>query len=118
GATLGGGAYNYGTVFKLTPPPTSGGAWIETVLHNFTGSDGAQPVAGLMSDASGALYGATISGGTYNDGTVFELSVPAPFAGVPGQANCTGQSISFLARQFGGIAHAAASLGFASMTDL
>ena len=29
-----------GTVFELTPPPTPGGAWTETVLHSFTGQDG------------------------------------------------------------------------------
>ena len=105
-------------MFKLTPPAKTGAAWTESVLHSFTGGDGAQPVAGLMSDASGALYGATISGGAYNDGTVFKLALTATFVGVPGQANCTGQSISFFARQFGGIAHAAAALGYASVTDL
>ena len=34
------------------------------------------------------------------------------------QPNWHGQSISFLARQYGRIAHAAASLGFASVADL
>jgi uncharacterized repeat protein (TIGR03803 family) len=44
-----------GTVFKLTP---SGN---ETVLHNFTGTngDGANPAAGLIMDSAGNLYGTT-----------------------------------------------------------
>ena len=46
-----------GTVFKLD---TTGK---ETVLHSFTGSDGANPVAGLIRDAAGNLYGTTQDGG-------------------------------------------------------
>jgi uncharacterized repeat protein (TIGR03803 family) len=57
-----------GIVFKLD---TSG---TETVLHTFTGTpDGANPVAGLVEDASGNLYGTTSNGGVSNFGTVFKL---------------------------------------------
>ncbi len=52
------------------------------VLHEFRGKfDGVAPVAGLIEDANGNLYGTTIGGGLNNDntcnagcGTVFELS--------------------------------------------
>jgi hypothetical protein len=52
------------------------------VLHEFRGKfDGAGPVAGLIQDSNGNLYGATIGGGINNRntcsfgcGTVFELS--------------------------------------------
>ncbi len=59
GTTAGGGASGNGVVFKLSPGGT------ETVMHSFTGgaSDGATPVAGLIADSSGNLYGTTESGG-------------------------------------------------------
>src|SRR5271165_1732277 len=49
--------------------------WNEKVLHNFGGKgDGMNPPSDLISDAAGNLYGTTTFGGTYNYGTVFELS--------------------------------------------
>jgi uncharacterized repeat protein (TIGR03803 family) len=38
GTTSQGGVSNRGSVFKLTPPTISGGAWTETILHFFGGS--------------------------------------------------------------------------------
>jgi hypothetical protein len=62
-----------GTVFKLTPPPVTDGAWSETVLHRFTGApDGFNPRDTLVLDNSGALYGTTALGGLYGQGTVFK----------------------------------------------
>jgi uncharacterized repeat protein (TIGR03803 family) len=48
----------------------------ETVLHNFTAgpSDGAEPVAGVVMDAEGNLYGDTYQGGSANLGTVYKLN--------------------------------------------
>ncbi len=76
GITQGGGANHGGTVFKLTP--TTGG-WTETILHNFSqngtdASDGSNPNAALLFDASGNLFGTTGLGGTSNQGTVFEIT--------------------------------------------
>jgi uncharacterized repeat protein (TIGR03803 family) len=66
-----------GTVFELSP--ASGGRWTETVLYRFTGgSDGAVPETGLIFDTTGNLYGTTIHGGSSGDGTVFQLTAPAP----------------------------------------
>ena len=77
GTTLGGGTSNRGTVFELTP--AAGGGWTEQVLHNFNldGTDGYYPLAGLIFDAAGDLYGTTSSGGAYGYGTVFELTPAA-----------------------------------------
>src|SRR5436190_23266393 len=63
GTTFAGGKGS-GTVFKLTPPSTPGGAWTESVLHSFLGSfrgglgdtEGGYPAAGLIFDSTGALY--------------------------------------------------------------
>lgn len=74
GTTLSGGARGQGTVFELTPPAVPGAAWIERVLYSFSGAaDGGSPVAGVVSDAAGALYGTTLSGGARGRGTVFRL---------------------------------------------
>ena len=77
GTTFLGGTYNYGTVFEMTPQ--RGGAWAETVLHNFNydGTDGDNPHAGVIFDAAGNLYGTAGGGGAYNYGAVFELT-PEP----------------------------------------
>jgi uncharacterized repeat protein (TIGR03803 family) len=80
GATEDGGAYNGGTVFKLSPG--ANGKWTHTVLlHAFNGADGAQPYAGLVFDAAWNLYGTTFEGGTSKScigcGTVFKLSPQA-----------------------------------------
>jgi uncharacterized repeat protein (TIGR03803 family) len=78
GTTQTGGAYGYGTVFKLAPGVN--GKWTETVLHSFNGNDGNQPASALIFDSLGNLYGTTEAGGTrsyfsgYGGGTVFKLA--------------------------------------------
>lgn len=73
GTTCEGGDFGSGTVFKLVHDPISGN-WRESVLHSFTGADGASPHAGVVFDAGGNLYGTTYGGGAYGVGTVFKLS--------------------------------------------
>lgn len=71
----GGSGGGYGTVFKLAPDGT------ETVLYAFKGGrDGLGPVAGVVMDKSGNLYGTTyIGGGTGckggGCGTAFKLTL-------------------------------------------
>lgn len=83
GTTQLGGTANAGTVFSLTPPPTLGGTWTESVLHNFTGIDGYQPFTGVVIGKNGVLYGTTSGGGLSwgtslgASGTVFKLTPPA-----------------------------------------
>jgi len=77
GTTANGGSG--GIVFELV---NSSGSYTEKVLYGFTGftgsgDDGSNPVAGLLMDASGNLFGTTSNGGSKNCapgcGTVFEL---------------------------------------------
>lgn len=79
GTTVGGGAYGGGTVFELSLD--GNGSWNETILHSFqANTDGEEPVAGVVMDAQGNLYGTTQQGGVHNSncstgcGTVYELS--------------------------------------------
>ena len=80
GITTGGGAYNYGSVYELSP--AGSGEWTEAILHSFQDldpSDGWNPI-GLVIDDVGNLYGTTLFGGDGQYcpgdgcGTVFELS--------------------------------------------
>jgi uncharacterized repeat protein (TIGR03803 family) len=45
----------------------------ETVLYSFTSAEGNNPVAGLVRDAAGNLYGTTLGDCTNYFGTVFKL---------------------------------------------
>jgi uncharacterized repeat protein (TIGR03803 family) len=78
GTTEDGGAYNYGTVFKLAPPAAGHTKWVASVLRSFSQSDagGSHPMAGLTLDAAGNLYGTTYTGGVAGSGTVFTLAAP------------------------------------------
>ena len=74
GTTANGGTefFDCGVVFELSP--ASSGQWTETLLHTFTCTDGQYPVASLIFDPSGNLFGTTQYGGAYEKGTVFELT--------------------------------------------
>ena len=73
--------FGFGTVYELSPPTVSGGAWTETILYIFTGSDGGGPNGNLVRDASGNLYGTADFGGANNKGVIFQLSPPATQGG-------------------------------------
>jgi uncharacterized repeat protein (TIGR03803 family) len=71
GTTLYGGADGYGVVFKLKP---NSSGWSETVLHTFIGF-GAGPVAPVIFDPAGNLYGTTNDGNhAFHYGLVFEIT--------------------------------------------
>jgi uncharacterized repeat protein (TIGR03803 family) len=88
GTTELGGSANLGTVFKLDPLGN------ETVLHTFSvtdNGDGQNPVAGLVTDSAGNLFGTTLHGGALGAGTVFKVdpsgneTVLYSFVGINGQ---------------------------------
>src|ERR1035437_6738614 len=68
GTTQEGGAFGYGTVFRLG---TNG---VLTDLVDFSSGNGAYPNAGLVSDSHGNFYGTTQNGGTPGYGTVFRVT--------------------------------------------
>jgi len=70
GTAQSGGAPNAGAgvVYKVDP------AGKKTVLYAFTGgADGNRPIAGVIVDSAGNLYGTTASGGVYGQGVVYRL---------------------------------------------
>jgi uncharacterized repeat protein (TIGR03803 family) len=59
-----------GTIFQITE------AGVESVLYSFQGgNDGWVPNAGVVQTSSGDIYGTTNSGGAYNSGIVFHLTL-------------------------------------------
>ncbi|MEA2922746.1 MAG: hypothetical protein QOF07_2711, partial [Bradyrhizobium sp.] len=87
GTTELGGAGGAGTVFELanTGSVSAPTYSVLTTLVSFNNGDGSEPLAGLMRDAAGDLFGTTLFGGAHGAGTVFELvntgSVSAPSYG-------------------------------------
>jgi uncharacterized repeat protein (TIGR03803 family) len=80
GTTAQGGKHGYGTVFKLSAPAISGGAWTESILYSFTGgTDGGSPASGPLLLKGGSLYGTAAQGGANGVGVVFELSPGKPW---------------------------------------
>jgi len=70
GTTGGGGANDFGAVYKLTPEGTV------TILFSFAGgpADGKYTLAGLVQGTDGNFYGTTFDGGANNRGVVFRLT--------------------------------------------
>lgn len=75
GVTPAGGSSDDGVVFRLTPPSAPGGAWVEDILHNFSGAppDGGDPNAAPIIGSHGELYGTTGNTGSVFC-TAFELA--------------------------------------------
>ncbi len=109
-----------GVAFELTPPKAGKAAWTFDVLHRFaSGTDGNDPLAKLVRDSAGFLYGTTAGGGRApascaanastgvpaGCGTIFRLKPPPPerrcwteavlhrFVGDAGGANPIGQLV-------------------------
>jgi hypothetical protein len=72
-----------GVVFKLTPPAPFHNKWTESVIHDFSGPDGAFPQGGLTADGSGGFIG-TAGGGPMSwgvlggYGVIYKLTPPSP----------------------------------------
>jgi uncharacterized repeat protein (TIGR03803 family) len=72
GTTYSGGANGSGTIFKMNP---SGAL---TTVYSFCSlascADGAYPGSALIQAKGGELYGTTVSGGAFSQGTVFKIT--------------------------------------------
>jgi len=70
GTTSAGGAMNGGTVFQVTSEGK------ETILYSFpfNATLASQPIAGLILDKGGKLFGTTLTGGASAMGTVFAVT--------------------------------------------
>jgi uncharacterized repeat protein (TIGR03803 family) len=96
GSTSQGGEFNYGALFKITP----GGKL--TTLYSFCYqpgcTDGTYPVAGLVQDTNGILYGTADSGPNFTGfGTVFSLSVGlGPFVETQAASGEAGATVKIL----------------------
>ena len=68
GMTSSGGAYGFGTIFRISP----GGAFSK--ILDFDGINGKAPVGDLLVDVSGnIMYGVTYTGGSNDQGVLFKL---------------------------------------------
>ncbi len=84
GVTMGGGDYDSGAVFELSPEPpsgcpsgsNSGNGWCETPIYSFgPGPGGLTPyLSYVIRDSAGNLYGTAEGGGANYAGVVYELS--------------------------------------------
>jgi uncharacterized repeat protein (TIGR03803 family) len=74
GTTAFGGAHGGGAVFELSPEEN--GDWTEKTVYSFGAflGDAREPLAGVVLDSEGRLYGTTFGGGKQTYGTVFRLT--------------------------------------------
>jgi hypothetical protein len=97
----------------------SGGKWVQQTKLVGTGAVGGSGqgwAVSLSGDGSNAIVGGPYDNSQAGAGWVF--SQQRVFAGAPGNANCLGQSVSALARQYGGLNAAAAALAYPSVRAL
>jgi uncharacterized repeat protein (TIGR03803 family) len=78
GTSVYGGAYNQGSIFELSPPTVTGGAWTEAVLYSskYNSVTGANPGPSLIQDYQGSLWGTMSQGGPNETGTIYRLHPP------------------------------------------
>lgn len=71
GTTTAGGSTNAGVIYKIT---TAGSLSVLVNFDNVHTLAGYQAYAGLVAGSDGNLYGATIWGGTFGYGTIFQIT--------------------------------------------
>jgi len=84
GTTDAGGGYDWGAIYRMSPPKRKGQGWREGILYSFDQSnyDIIRPEGTVAFDSSGNLYGTTLLGGDpncsggYGCGVAYKLSRP------------------------------------------
>jgi uncharacterized repeat protein (TIGR03803 family) len=66
------GGANFGAAFRVGPCKT---VCAEKIMRSFgTGTDGAEPIGGVVFDEAGNFYGTTLLGGATGNGAVYEVT--------------------------------------------
>jgi hypothetical protein len=112
---------NMGAAWVFT---RSDGVWTQKAKLVGTGVILTRMISGVEQGTSVAISGdgnAVLSGGPFDNdevGAAWIFRQQPVFARSPGEVNCYGQSVSALARQYGGLNNGAAALGFDSVSAL
>jgi hypothetical protein len=114
GDNSGGAITGLGAAWVFT---RASGVWSQQTKLVGTGADGLSSQGNSVSLASDGNT-AIVGGPTDDNAGATWVFAKLVFAVTPGKANCYGQSVSALARQFGGLNNAAAALGFPSVRAL
>ena len=111
GTTSGGGAYDRGAAFQLTPTGVFSTVYsFGATLVTGNSPDGAYPYVGVIQGADGNFYGTTSTGGGSGTGTVYQLTV----TGTGGPVNGTQPTISLTSPPTGVMVVAGALLPLAA----
>jgi uncharacterized repeat protein (TIGR03803 family) len=89
GTTEFGGAFGDGTIFSLSTNGTF------TTLASFAGTNGAQPVAGLIQGTNGDFFGTTQFGGSNSAGTLFNVTTNGVLTSIYSFASNVGSANPF-----------------------
>ena len=68
------GLFSFASVLLCLAFSSGANAQSVTILHNLVTADGAFPIGPLTKGANGNFYGVTVHGGTFADGTAFEVT--------------------------------------------
>lgn len=77
GTSYYGGQFGWGAVYKIG----STGSFTYSILHSFDNylNEGAYPQGGLYKASDGSLYGTTVAGGLFGNGTIFKITTAGAF---------------------------------------
>jgi uncharacterized repeat protein (TIGR03803 family) len=66
----------FGSVYRLVPPESGSSSWTESILAKFPSPGGTYPSGQIALQSGGKIYGVTLFGGRFNQGTLYEVTLP------------------------------------------